>query len=476
MNKVGAIIAIVVVLIVVVSGSLVLSGIIKLPSSNTNTTITGPSGTSTSTLNSNVQQKAPNVVSVSTVNNSLGGAWTQRAGASGTASNLSSAGSITSFGMVGPSSSPYRADLSVGIRGIVEPQFNIVTPLTTSTQNFNPSNITIKQFEANLYEPSGNGFAAVGYIEFNNSNDASYVYTYMNSSAHTSYNYTIGTGQNIYLTNGQNYIYQWSQSTFGVNNTLWNLSITIGLDGANIIGIFYFTPDNLSISHFTSLLNAEMSKLANPSSNLINNVFITSSQVVTQTNIPFVHDVSVIIGISNGLQMFDEYAKAYNLYQSVSNPSEHLLINDTIGNLTLIGMSEYTAGYYNYSSASGQMIGSVQITTGVAIANFTNTNTPSTIFTGLNYLISEDSQAAANSSTGSINYGNLGSGQYVYIHGPAGNAYTYNGQSYQSVSFGNMSLIFSYDGSFITVIYYVGHYALSKSAVLNLLSDEYSYL
>ena len=181
MNKIGAIIAIVVVLIVVVSGSLVLSGIIKLPSSSSSSSTT--TSVNSNTLNSNVQEKAPNVVSSTVVNSSLGGQWTQKAGASGTASNLSSAGTITSFGMIGPSSTPYKADLNVAVRGITNPQFDIITPMTMSTQNFNPSNATIKQFEASLYEPSGNGFAALGYIQFTNSTVASYIYQYMNASA-----------------------------------------------------------------------------------------------------------------------------------------------------------------------------------------------------------------------------------------------------------------------------------------------------
>ena len=474
MNKIGAIIAIVVVLIVVVSGSLVLSGIIKLPSSSSSSSTT--TSVNSNTLNSNVQEKAPNVVSSTVVNSSLGGQWTQKAGASGTASNLSSAGSITSFGMIGPSSTPYKADLSVAVRGITNPQFDIITPMTMSTQNFNPSNATIKQFEANLYEPSGNGFAALGYIQFTNSTVASYIYQYMNASAHSSYNYTSGTGQKIFLTNGVNYLYQWTQQAFGTNNILWNLSITVSLDNSYIIGIFYFTPDNLSQGHFTSLLNAEISKLSNPSSNVINNVFLTTAQVDTQTNMNFVQEVSVIVGISNGTQMFNEYANAYNLKQSISSPSEHLLINDTIGNLTLIGFSEYIAGEFNYSSTNGGMSGSMPILTMVGMANFTNTNIPYSIFLGIDSAATQNSQTSANTSTGTISYGNLGSGQYLYIHGPATTTTFYNGQSYQTESFGNASAIFSYDGSFVTVIFYVGHYALSKTAVLNLLSDEYSYL
>ena len=478
MNKIGAIIAIVVVLIVVVSGSLVLSGIIKLPSSSSSSSSSSSTTTSvnSNTLNSNVQEKAPNVVSSTVVNSSLGGQWTQKAGASGTASNLSSAGTITSFGMIGPSSTPYKADLSVAVRGITNPQFDIITPMTTSTQNFNPSNATIKQFEANLYEPSGNGFAALGYIQFTNSTVASYIYQYMNTSAHRSYNFTSGTGQKIFLTNGVNYLYQWTQQAFGTNNILWNLSITVSLDNSYIIGIFYFTPDNLSLSHFTSLLNAEISKLSNPSSNVINNVFLTTAQVDTQTNMNFVQEVSVIVGISNGTQMFNEYANAYNLKQSISSPSEHLLINDTIGNLTLIGFSEYIAGEFNYSSTNGGMSGSMPILTMVGIANFTNTNIPYSIFLGIDSAATQNSQTSANTSTGTISYGNLGSGQYLYIHGPATTTTFYNGQSYQTESFGNESAIFSYDGSFVTVIFYVGHYALSKTAVLNLLSEEYSYL
>ena len=471
MNKIGAIIAIVVVLIVVVSGSLVLSGIIKLPNSSSNTTTIN-----SKTLNSNVQQKAPNVVNSSVVNSSLGGQWSQRAGASGSASSLSSAASITSFGMMGPSSSPYKADLSFAVRGIVDPQFNIVTPMTTSTQNFNPSNVIIKQYEANLYEPSGNGFAAIGYIQFNNTTSASYVYAYMNSSAHTSYNYTGGSGNKLFLTNGENYLYQWTQGAFGTNNTLWNLSITIGLDGAYLIGIFYFTPDNLSLSHFTSLLNAEISKLSNPSSNIINNVFLTDSQVETQTNIAFVQEVSVIVGISNGAQMFNEYAKAYNLEQSVSSSGERKIINETIGNLTLIGLSEYTAGEYNYTSPNGQLSGSAPIMAMVGIANFSNTIAPATIFAGISFLASGTSAIAANSSTGSINYDNLGSGEYLYIHETSSISYSNSNGQEQVLNYGNVSEILSYDGSFITMILYVGHYALSKTAVLNLLSDEYSDL
>ncbi|MHB1663176.1 MAG: hypothetical protein ACYCSG_05040, partial [Thermoplasmataceae archaeon] len=81
MAKIGVIIAVVVVLIVIVSGSLVLSGIVKLPSASLNSGTT--SSTGTSPLSPNVQQKAPNVVSSATVNTSLGGSWDQRAGASG---------------------------------------------------------------------------------------------------------------------------------------------------------------------------------------------------------------------------------------------------------------------------------------------------------------------------------------------------------------------------------------------------------
>lgn len=483
MKKIGAVITIVVVLIVVVSGSLVLSGIIPLPNSNSNTTKSSTTSTTTSsstvgnakTLNSNVQQKAPNVVSSSVVNSSLGGKWSQKAGASGSTSNLSSASSITSFGLIGPNSSPYRADLSIAVRGIVDAQFNIVTPMTTSTQNFNPSNLTVKQFEANLYEPSGNGFAAIGYIQINNNSSSTYVYNYINSSAHTSYGYSSGSGQKIFLTNGNGYLYQWTQGEFGTNNILWNLSITIGLYGPNLIGIFYFTPDNLSLNHFTNLLNAEISKLSNPSTNLINNVFVNTSEVDNQTNMPFVQEASLLMGISNGTQMFNEFAKAYNLEQSIPTPTEHLLINYTVGNLTLIGLSAFTAGEYNYSSPEGYS-GTIPILAIVGIANFSSSKIPSAIFLEFQGWEEMHHGTATNFSNGTITDGNLGSGQYIYGSGPAVTSYYYNGQSYVNTSFGNASLLISYEGSFLTVILYMGHYSLSKNAILKLLSDEYSDL
>ncbi len=464
MAKIGVIIAIVVVLIVIVSGSLVLSGLLKFPPNSPNsgtTTVTGTPAT-----NSNIQQKAPNVVSSTQVNQSLGSGWNQRAGASGSASNLSTATSITTFGLVNPGSNPYKTSLITGIRGMKNTHFSVFTPVTMSTQHLNP-NLTVQQFEANLYEPSGNGFAALGYLQFGSSNNVTQVYQLINYSAHSYYNYSSVSSSKIYLTNGKNYLYQWAQKPFGNNNSLWNLSILIGTDGANLIGVFYFTPDNLSMTHFTSLLNAEITKLSNPSANPINNVFITTSQVDAQTGISFNNTFSALIGINNGTAMFNEYAKAYNIETSSLTPSERLLINDTVGNLTLIGMSEFNAGEYvvNQSTPYGSYSYSMPIETVTAIANFSNTNVPSAIFFGM-------TQLTSNAPKGNVSTGNIGSGQYVYVHGPASTRYVNGVPQYT----GNFSVIFSYQGSFLAAIMYTGHVLMNKTVMLNLLTEEYSYL
>ncbi|MHB1663177.1 MAG: hypothetical protein ACYCSG_05045, partial [Thermoplasmataceae archaeon] len=379
--------------------------------------------------------------------------------------NLSTAASITSFGLVNPGANPYKTSLNIGVQGIKNTDFSLYTPVTMSAQHLNP-NMTVQQFEANLYEPSGNGFAAVGYLQFQSSNNVTQVYQYINYSAHASYNYSSVTSGKIFLTNGNDYLYQWVQAPFGSNNSLWNLSILIGTDGTNLIGIYYFTPDNLSMTHFTSLLNAEITKLSNPSTNPINNVFITASQVDTQTGISFKNSFSALIGINDGMKMFNEYAKAYNIMPSSLSPPDRLLINDTVGNLTLIGMSVFNDGNYSVNGSVGISY-TEPIETMTTIANFSNTIVPNTIFIGATGMFGQMLGVKGNSSTG-----NIGNGQYFYAHGPTITTYDNGVPQY----IGNTSVIFSYEGSFLVGIMYSGHLPMSKTVMLNLLTEEYSYL
>ncbi|MHB8360274.1 MAG: hypothetical protein ACYDAO_03285 [Thermoplasmataceae archaeon] len=477
MAKIGTIIAVVVVMVVVVTGSLMFSGIIKIPSLSSSPTTS--SGTP-SALNPNIQQKAPNVVNSATVNTSLGGSWEQKMGASGSASNFSSATPVMSFGLIGPSAKPYDAVLPAGIPGIENTHMSIYTPLTTSTQNYNPSNITITAFEANLYEPAGTGFAAVGYMQFVNSNNASQVYNYINASAHNSYN--ISTSATI-LNNGHNYLYQWAKQPFGYKNTMWNLSIVIGLDGTYLIGVFYFTPANLSENHFTKLLSSEITMLSNPASNPINSVFLTTSQVDSQTGISFNNTFKAVIGISNGLQMFNEIINAYNTPSSQSSSSAYrITMNDTLGNLTLVGLSEFLGGSYNVSVNEGNGYSynmTQQITTTVGIANFSNTNAPSTVFTTITGFISQFQNDPQLSKTMTTHSGNInpsvGSGQYFYMGGPSNTSFYSNGKQVNT-TIANDSVIFSYAGSFFSVIFYNGHSAMTWQIMLNLLNEEYVYL
>lgn len=481
MAKIGVIIAVVVVLIVIVSGSLVLSGIVKLPSASLNSGTMSVTGTPAT--NSNVQQKAPNVVSSTQVNQSLGGGWNQKAGASGSSSNLSTAASITSFGLVNPGSNPYEGTLITGINGMRSTHFTAFTPVTMSAQHLNP-NMTVQQFEANLYEPSGNGFAALGYLQLQSSNNVTQVYQYINYSAHASYNYSSGTSSRIFLTNGKDYLYQWAQAPFGDNNSLWNLSILIGTDGTNLIGIFYFTPDNLSTTHFTSLLNAEITKLSNPSTNPINNVFLTTSQIDNQTGLSFKQQFSALVGISNGLAMFNEYNHAYNIVPTyyTSDPTYNTLINDTISNLSLIGIASFSAGSYQkeytrtYQYGSSTEYFAVDNQTVVGIANFSNAQVPSIIFSAFKLYEKSFLNATDQAKEGiNVSSGNIGNnGQYFSINGPE--YPIYNSTGARVLNIGNASLMFSVYNSFLVFILYTGHNAMGNTAMLNLLTEEYSYL
>ncbi len=363
---VTAAISIVVVLIIVVA-ALFASGIISL---NSNTVTKGVTG-------------ANNVVSASDVGNSLGGTWTANAGTSGeiTSStglqqvvNISTGASIANAG----SSNAVSKNILIGSLAA-----NGYPAVEQASQYGNYSG-GIVGFELGIFSPASSqfSFATVGFLQYNNAATptSAFANIYGNFSNYSAYNISgsfylsekgtsdlnhqyvfasvyapsSSTGTYNYTTNTFNYNYNYSKSV--------NESVLIGSDGNFLIFIIGFTQANLTVSSYLTLFDDQVKVAASMSTSLVS-TFVSTSTLSTETATTWSQDIAAGIYLNNPSKIINEYLDAQVGAANISS-GDNLLINETLGNLTNVGVSMYSSpatgtptnigvvGYFQFSSAN----------------------------------------------------------------------------------------------------------------------------
>ncbi len=404
-NKVTAVIVVLVVVVVVV-GSLFAAGILSLPTSPTKTSTSGSPG-------------APNVVSSSTVSKAYGGTWQQNSGSSGQISspqglqdlmNTSGGGSLS----LAPHSGPLQAN---GLLGELAANGYPSAVATPSTGNVSPLNGLIA-FEMGIFAPSGKelAFSSVGFLEYSNASINGGIFNdiYVNVTNVTNSSYTGGYSyMHKGVSSGHEYVFVSAyMPTSTYNGTTgnftasyknsFNTSAFIGLDNQFIIFISYVSHQNQTLSVFESLFASEMSVAASVSISQAS-TFVSSSTLATSLAGSWSQDITAGIAIHNATTLINEWLNASASASSSSIPitaTEHATINETIGNITNIGVSLYT------SPSSGKIteVGSVGYIT------FTGNSAANKTFFALQLAISS-SPIVGSGFVGGYSYLNVSSQQ-----------------------------------------------------------------
>ena len=415
-KSITAAIAVLVVILVIIVG-LYYAGILKIQNQN--------NGSSS---------YAPNVVSTSEVSKSLGGTWTRSSSGYGTSGNVSSFFNLLGGGISQPIT---VMDASAGHSG--SPQAIIASAQDQPYEN-------ISAFEFSVYSPNHAGFAAVGYATLKTSSDASNtftaIYSNVTSSSETGQFTTKGS------VSGNEYVYHWAYlSNTSLTPSNQNESILIGIYGSSIIGIFYLTPSNLSLDNFTSLYLDQISKMSSITNPASIAVFVSSATVGSNIGGSWQNNIGIDVQIQNATSILHEFFGSLSNSSSLTKADVNIL-NQTVGNLSEIGLQAYSYGSMN--------------STVIGFAKFLNDKVPFAIYLA----------AVAyyqNATNGQISSDNI---SYIYYHsyipGYYYNAtYNYPGQ--------NDSLLFADYNDYVIGLLYSGSgssAAPTQTQFVNLLKAE----
>lgn len=409
MKKLTAVVAVLVVALVVVSGVFIM-GIVPLPKTGSTKTTYSPSSP---------QYNSPNVVSSNNLNTSLGGSWYQTTGTSVLASNSAQAMGIIESKSTSGLSVNYLKSFADPGNTILLSQMPFLSPPTYNS----PSLSGITSLELAIFESKhGKGISSAGYIEEKNQTEVTNIWNTMNSSAKNSSQGNVSTGVAVY---GSPYIYAYTKSYGGLfsgdlNSKSMYMNVIVSNYKTYLIMIFHFSTANVSGSNMTSLLNAELTILANPSSSPTHSIFLNSSQVKNSTGINEANYLQADINIQNASVLYNQF---FNLTDSGLDPSELSVINDTLANITSVGVSVY-----------GNGTGNVTL---IGLASFSNSYNNTLFSMYLNYVHSESI----------VLHGKFNGSQYIYINQTS---QVYFGSGYATDN--SSILFFNYNG-YLGVIY-----------------------
>lgn len=377
---------------------------------------------------------APNVVGSSDVSSSLGGTWTQSSAGHGTSGNVSTFFNVLSGGAPG-----------IATIGVNSP--HVASPMTNGTPSqSNPFN-NITSFEFSVYSPDHAGFAAVGYALFNTAANATNVFNYVYS------NVSAQKGNHSYVTkgnaSGHDYIYAWNYlANSNLTPSKQYESLLVGIYGNAMIGIFYLTPDNLTLSAFKTLYLDQISKMSSTTTIPGISVFVSGSNVSSSIGNHWTSTLGLDVQIHNATSILHEFIGSASGNSNITSVDMNLL-NQTIGNLSEIAIQGYAAGKSNATS--------------IGFAKFLNDKVP--------YLAYSTAEAAIgsnnpNATTGTISSDNV---SYVFMNLTVKGFYynsTFNSPGY------NQSILVADYNDYIIYLVYQGSASVSQTQFVNLLKAE----
>ncbi len=418
MNKaLTAVVAVILVIIVVVIG-LNYSGIFNgLLAQNNNST----------------NSLAPNVVTSSDISKSFGGTWKHSSSGHGTSGNIS-----TFFNVLSGSSTP----LAIAAPSTA----NSVTPYAVAGSPQGQPFENISGFEFSVFSPNHSGFAAIGYATFastSNANDTfNLIYANVTNSNYTNHSESKGS------VSGHQYVYAWSYlENTSLSPSNQYESVLIGIYGNSMIGIFYLTPDNMSLGSFTGLYLDQISKMSSITSTSNLSVFVSSQDVGNNIGNTWKNSLGLDVQVQNATSILHEFLGSVAGTSNLSSVDMSVL-NETVGNLSEIALQGYAAGTSNATS--------------IGFAKFLNDKVSFLVYTTAEASIG----SIKNATTGTISSDNI---SYVYISNPLPGAF-FNATNNTSTL--NESVLFANYNDYVVYIAYLGSSAVTQTQLVNLLKAE----
>lgn len=409
MKKTIAVVSIIVVIVIVIS-LIALSG--NLP---------GSTGNKSSTVN----KYAPNVVASSDLNASLGGKWSHDGSGYGTSGNVSSfTGLLGGRGSIGT--------LGYGVQ---------YSPALSSSLTHASSFGNISSFQFSIFSPENSGFAAVGIATYRSQPEANATFYHVSDNVTASANssHLIAKGN----VSGHPYVYVWTHaaSTY-LSPENQNMSVLLGVYNANLIGIFYLTPGNLSLSNFTSLYQKQISLLSSVSGTPTTQLFVSAAEMGSYLGGTWESQISLNLEIKNASSIVKEFSGLL----AKATQAQKALVYQIFGNLSQIAFQGYSSGSHNQSV--------------VAFVKFHNDRLPYSFY--LAYL------TAVASHSSNVTTGNASGAKFIYSQLTMPSIFGIAGFS--------MSLIIAYYNDYLVVAFYHGSAAKSALQFENLLKGQVALL
>ena len=406
MKKAGVAIVVILVIIGIVVGMAYMGGSLKLPGSSTT-----------------ANKFAPNVVSSSAVNKSLGGKWNRASSGYGTAGNLSS----FMGDMSGPSMFPSGSN-----NYMYTPYSQIPAPSQSVYGN-------ISSFQFSIFSPTKyHGFASVGIANYRNSADANATFTYVNSKIPDVF---VNNTMKVYkgTLSSAPYIYMWTyHNSSHIDPSHQYISMLMGYKGSSIIVILYMTPINIPMSNFTALYGQQLSLLSSQSTPSVNSIFVSTNDLSTSIGGSWNSVFGINIEINNPQGIINEFSPSLKGQTS----TVRMLINQTFGNLSQVAVMGYSSGHLNK--------------TAISFVKFKNSNMPYTLFTDLLTMLSSDHNATVEQ--------NVSGAMVIIVTG-----------SHSSMEFHKMiytQTVVAHFKSYFILIQYSGTSLVSTSGLNSLLTQQ----
>ena len=418
MNKYFTIVITLIVVLIVVLIALDYSGVLKDLNKANNTT-----------TNSFV----PNLVGTPEINKTLGGNWTLTTSGRGTAGNVNSF-----FNVLSGNNSAFSR-FSISTPSLANPAVQVSSGQLQPSQSFE----NISGFQFSVFSPNNAGFATVGFATFGSESNANATFQLIYSNF-TSSN-TANSTQSKGTVSGHEYAYSWTKLT---NTTLTPKnqfeSLLVGKYGNNIIGIFYLTPNNESMSSFTNLYLDQISKMSSIVTPGSLSVVVSSNTVGSDIGNTWTSSLGVDIQVENASSILHEFLGSLVGTANFSSV-DYGVLNQTIGNLSEVALQGYSAGNGN--------------TTAIGFAKFLNDKVPYLGYTTAEASIGNNK----NATTGTISADNV---SYVYFNEEL------PGPDFNSTYSHNVSVLFADYNDYVIYISYIGTAAVSQSQFVGLLTSE----
>ncbi|MGP6239484.1 hypothetical protein ACNF40_03585 [Cuniculiplasma sp. SKW4] len=439
-NKLTAVLAVVIVILVAGVGVLYFSGMLNF---NTTTTTTGDS------LQSTPSERAPNIVTSSVVSKSLGGHWDMTVGASGSTLNASS--------FIGGQSSVPLVEQSQ-----VNPQILTGGLVASPFVNFGVgNNASYNSYQMAIFVPPQNGYALISFAHSNNSGTPGFIVNTIRTElmdhfqGKTSYNsseYTFDTGfvsssEYVFLAMVYNaFPQEYAKGTWYLEGVLANYS------SYNIM-FLYYTPHFLNVTNFTTLLSNQVEQLKSPSTPAQPSVLISSKQLGSVSGIDFNTQGAMAINLNNTQKLLNEYINMTGSSRQISS-SNRTILNNTLGKLSGIEAKYMNAGDQNTSE--------------IAMLGFTSSGPVSAIYDLITANSGQSSTVTGNYSGWNFIFSNTTLDNYNYI-------YNSTNDTYQTIKipYANQTTFVAFQGKYMLIFEITQKYGVfTENLAKELMQDE----